>query len=70
LFPQSKIQCFLENEDGVSLFVLENERGFIQLESCAQFPPVTDTFLLEVETGDGTMLLENGGGSIELEIGP
>lgn len=66
LFPRTIFQCFLEQEDGSSLFTLENESGWILLETCLQ--PVT--FLLELETEMGTIALENGGGSIELEIGP
>jgi hypothetical protein len=68
LFPIRPQECFLENEDGFDLFLLENGSGFIQLETCKQ--PFVQTYLLELENGTGTFLLENGSGSIELEVGP
>lgn len=67
LFPITRQVCFLENEDGFELFLLEDGSGFIQLETCRNVPVAT--YLLELENGTGTVLLENGG-SIELEIGP
>lgn len=66
LFPVGKPQCFLDQEDGSSLFTLENERGWLLLEQC----PQVLSFLLELETETGNFELENGTGAIELEIGP
>ena len=69
LFPNVLQQvCFLQQEGGIGLFLLENGQGFVQLESCKNAPPTT--FLIELETGLGTIELENGAGSLELEIGP
>jgi hypothetical protein len=68
LFPVQKQVCFLQNEDGFDLFLLENGSGFIQLETCLNQP--VGTYLFELENGTGTIRLENGGGSLELEIGP
>jgi hypothetical protein len=65
LYP-NKPGCFLEQEGNNSLFTLENESGWLLLEQC----PKVLSFLLELETETGTVLLENGSGSIELEIGP
>lgn len=68
LFPRPVLECFLEVENGFGLFALENDSGFIQLESC-RFQPAA-TFLIALENGTGTLLLQNGTGSIELEVGP
>ena len=65
LFTPPNIVCFLEQEASQFLFLLEGG-GFLQLESCAQ----PGQFLLELEDGTGTVLLQNGLGSIELEQGP
>jgi hypothetical protein len=68
LFPIPERVCFLLNENGFDLFLLEDDSGFIQLETCNQ--PAVSTYLIELETGLGTIALENGAGSLELEIGP
>lgn len=65
LFTPPNIVCFLEQEASTFLFLLESG-GFLQLESCAQ----SVDYLLELENGTGTILLQNGLGSIELEDGP
>jgi hypothetical protein len=65
LFVPPNLVCFLEQEANGFLFLLENN-GFLQLESCAQ----SIDYLLELESGSGTFLLENGLGGIELESGP
>ncbi len=50
LFPNVLKQvCFLQQEGGIGLFLLENGQGFVQLESCKNAPPTT--FLIELETG-------------------
>lgn len=69
LFPEVEAAvCFLEMEDGTSMFMLESGGGFVQLEQCMQ-PPL-DTFYFEFETGDGVIQLENGQDFLEQEIGP
>jgi hypothetical protein len=65
LFTPPNIVCFLQQEASQFLFLLEGG-GFLQLESCAQ----SVDFLLELENGTGTILLQSGLGSIELEGGP
>ncbi len=63
--PPPNLVCFLQQEASQFLFLLEGG-GFLQLESCAQ----SMDYLLELENGTGTILLEDGVDSIELEDGP
>jgi hypothetical protein len=65
LFTPPNVVCFLELEGSQFVFLLEGG-GFLQLESCRQ----PSNYLLELENGTGTFLLQNASGSIELEIGP
>jgi hypothetical protein len=65
LFTPPNIICFLEQEASVFLFLLENG-GFLQLESCAQ----PGDYLIELENSTGTILVQTGLGSLELEDGP
>lgn len=60
-FPP-RAHCFLVLEDGVSLFMTQNRRSWIQLERCLN--PIS---LFELETRLGTIQLEDLVDSLELE---
>jgi hypothetical protein len=60
--------CFLGVEIGIGMFALESGNGFIQLEQCMQ-PPLSD-FFFDLESGNGSMLLENNVDFLEQEQGP
>jgi hypothetical protein len=67
--PALKLQtsCFLDTESG-GIFQLQSG-GFLQLQTCRP-GPVPLSFLVELESGTGTLLLDPGTGSLELQIGP
>jgi hypothetical protein len=58
--------CFLATESG-DLFLLEDGSGFIQLQMCNQ---PSNSYLFALENNSGTILLEDGVDSLELEDGP